>query len=234
MVVVHHRPGYRNAIICLCLITLAAASWLSYRYGMTHGNATRTQVLHERDQIKHEFEGGKHLIESQRQQIANLKISNQVDAKATEEVRQTVASLQSKIADLNERISFYKAVMVPKAHEKGLRIERLQLKATDKPGKYHYGLLLTQLVEKHDYIQGGVKVTLLGTENEQERNIPLTTISSDASGGLKFRFRYFENLAGDLTIPDGFTPTQVEVVVQASGQHPHQVKQKFEWQIDEG
>ena len=234
MVVVPYRPWYRAGIFCIFLVALAAFSWLTYQYGVGQGMATRVQVVRERDEIKKQLKESKALIDSQRQQIADLKVGNQVDARANEEVRQTVASLQSKIADLDEQISFYKAVMLPNADEKGLRIERLDLKATDQPEKYHFSLLLTQIVDKHNYIEGGVQISVLGTQGDQETSIPLAKISAEASNAIKFRFRYFQNIDGDLTIPDGFTPKQFDVVAQAAGRNGQRLEKKFQWHIGEG
>ncbi|HKI73519.1 MAG TPA: DUF6776 family protein, partial [Pseudomonadales bacterium] len=144
-------------------------------------------------------------------------------------------SQQNKIAELNEEIAFYKAVMLPNADEKGLRIERLDLKSMGTPSKYHYNLLLTQIVDKHDYIEGSVKVTLVGTRNDQETSIPLANVSdSVGSDDIKFRFRYFQNIDGDLTVPDGFAPESLKVVAQASGKDGQRIERKFQWHVGEG
>jgi hypothetical protein len=238
MVVVPYRPWYRMGVVCLVLAVMTGSSLFAYWYGMGKGLATRVEVVRERDQIKHQLDESLHLIKDQRQQIADLKVGNQVDAKANEEVRRTVETQQNKIAELNEEIGFYKAVMLPNADEKGLRIERLDVKHTGQPGKYHFSLLLTQIVDKHNYIEGGVQIKLLGTENDTETSIPLAQLGDGPGSGnannIKFRFRYFQNIEGDLTIPDGFQPKEFMVVAQASGRGGQRLEKKFEWHTGEG
>ena len=238
MVVVPYRPWVRVGLFCLVLVVVTGSSLFAYRYGMDKGLATKVEVVRERDQIKRQLDDSLRQLNDQRQQIADLKVGNQVDARANEEVRRTVESQQNKIAELNEEIGFYKAVMLPNADEKGLRIERLDVKDAGQPGKYHYSLLLTQIVDKHDYIEGGVQIKLLGVENDAETSIPLAQLgddpSNDSANNIKFRFRYFQNIEGDLMIPEGFQPKEFMVVAQSTGRGGQRLEKKFEWHIGEG
>ena len=231
MVVVPYRPWYRAAVFSIFIVAVAALGWLTYDFGLNKGVADRVQAIKDRDKIKQQLADSEKKLESQRQQIADLKVGNQVDTKANEEVRQTIASLQSQIADLNEQISFYKAVMLPNADEKGLRIERLDVKSTGQPGQYHFNLLLTQIVDKHNYIDGSVQMTLIGTKGAEQATIPVAT---DGTDNGKFRFRYFQNIDGDVTLPEGFTPTQFDVVAQSSGRGAQKIERKFQWNTGEG
>jgi len=233
MVVVPYRPWYKFGIFCLFLVALTAFSWLTYRYGMSQGLATRVEVIRERDAIKRQLEESGKLIAGMRQQIADLKVGGQIDSRANEEVRQTVEELQNQIAELNEEIRFYKGVMLPNVEEKGLRIERLDLKNEGEPGKYRFSLLLTQVVDKHQYIEGGVHIDLLGTKDNVETKLPLTEISS-AGEVIKFRFRYFQNIDGELTVPEGFQPREFMVVAQSSGRKGQRLEKKFQWSTGEG
>lgn len=231
MVVVPYRPWHKAGIFCLFLLSLGAFSWLTYQYGMDQGLATRVEVIKERDQIKGQLKESLRLIDAQRQQIADLKVGGQIDSRANEEVRQTVESLQNQVAELNEEIRFYKGVMLPNVEEKGLRIERLDLRAGTEPNKVKYSLLLTQVVDKHDYIQGGVQINLVGTQGDTETILPIDQVS-DATNNIRFRFRYFQNIDGEVTLPPGFVPKEIKVVAQASG--GPRLERNFEWQTGEG
>ena len=165
-----------------------------------------------------------------RQEIATLKLGEEVDTKATEEVRETVESLQSDIAELNEEIRFYKGVMIPNAESKGLRIERMNLKPLKEPGHFSYSLLLTQVVDKHDYVQGAVEISLIGKQGEESQQLSLDNISTQNKSAERFRFRYFQNVDGELEIPSGFEPEAVMVIAQSSGNRSQRLEKRFEWQ----
>lgn len=234
MVVVPYRPWYKAGIFCLFVVALAAFSWLTYRYGMDRGMATRVEVVRERDEIKAQLEESRRRIESMRQEIADLKVGGQIDSKANEEVQQTIESLQNQIAEQSEEIRFYKGVMLPNVEEKGLRIERLDLRRGGEPNTWRYNLLLTQVVDKHEYIQGGVSIDVVGLRNDAETRIPLGQISEDASDNIRFRFRYFQNIDGEMKIPEGFQPREIMVVAQASGRNGQRLEKRFEWQTGGG
>ncbi|XOV85931.1 MAG: DUF6776 family protein [Pseudomonadota bacterium] len=227
MVVVPYRPWYKAGIFCLFLIAMAAFSWLTYEYGMREGIATRVEVVRERDELSARLAESVRRIDEMRQEIADLKVGGEIDSRATEEVRETVESLQNEIAELNEEIRFYKGVMLPNVEDKGLRIERLDLRSLDG-GRYRFSLLLTQMVEKHEYIQGGVQVNLVGVASGIEETLPLDTVS-DISNNIRFRFRYFQNIDGELTLPENFEPRAVTVVAQANGRDGQRQERRFQW-----
>jgi len=230
MVVVPHRPYYKASVFAMWLVAVAALSWLTYSYGMDEGIATRFEVIQEREELRKQLSSTEQRITEMRQEIATLKLGEEVDTKATEEVRETVESLQSDIAELNEEIRFYKGVMIPNAESKGLRIERMNLKPLKEPGHFSYSLLLTQVVDKHDYVQGGVEISLIGKQGEESQQLSLDNISTQNKSAERFRFRYFQNVDGELEIPSGFEPEAVMVIAQSSGNRSQRLEKRFEWQ----
>jgi len=174
------------------------------------------------------------MMRSLRQQMADLKLGGQVDSRANEEVRQTVESLQQNIADLKEEVRFYKSVLMPNVEEKGLRIERLDVKATADPRKVRYHLLLTQVVDKHEYIQGGVEMQLVGKRNNEEVRVSLNDAAELGGQPMRFRFRYFQNIDGEFTLPDDFTPVEVMVIANSTGRDSRRLERRFDWHLTEG
>ena len=124
---------------------------------------------------------------------------------------------------------------MPNVGEKGLRIERLDMKASNEPNKFNFSLLLTQVVEKHEYIQGSVVIKLLGQqvgeEGTSEKQYAVTELNGENSEQLRFRFRYFQNIDNQLTVPEGFEPREITIVAQSSGRNSQRLEKKFDWQI---
>jgi len=229
MVVVPHRPWYRVGIFCLFVLAMGAFSYLTYQYGRQQGLDLRVEVVRERDAINRQLEQSNQVIANMRQEIAGLKLGEEVDNRANEEVRQTVEALQSEIADLSEEIRFYKGVMIPNVESQGLRIERLTLENGLQPNQVRYSLLLTQVVEKHDFVQGGVEINVLGTQGDGQMSLKLSEVS-ERSDSVRFRFRYFQNINGEMTLPDGFEPKEVMVVAQANGRNGTRLERRFQWE----
>ena len=230
MVVVPHRPYYKAWIFFLFLAAMMTFSWSTYRYGLAQGLETKIDYLKEKEALQQQLSESERLIQHMRQEVAELKISGQIDSKATEEVQITVGSMQDQIAALEKEISFYKGVMIPNVDEKGLRIERLEMKALKDSKKYSFSLLLTQIVQKHEYIQGKVKINLIGQQGNAEKQYSLSELNGENDASIAFRFRYFQNIDTELTLPEEFEPTEVMIVAQTSGRNSQRLEKKFDWQ----
>lgn len=234
MVVVPHRPIYKTGILLLFVLAMMAFSFLTYEYGMGEGLTLQVEVVKEKDLIKTQLAEATKSVDRMRQEIASLRLGGEVDSRATEEVRQTVETLQDEIAQLNEEIKFYKGVMVPNAEDKGLRIERLSIEDTPDPNKFRYSLLLTQIVDKHDYVQGGVEIALVGSEGDFDLQLSLSDMSQAEKDIIGFRFRYFQNINGELNVPIGFEPRELVIVARSSGRNSQRLEKKFSWQLNGG
>ena len=234
MVVVPHRPVYKAFIFFVFLILMAVFSWLTYHYGKSQGIALKVEVVQERDDIRTQLEDARETIQAMRSAMADLKLREEVDTIATEEVRQTIESLQSRIAQLNEEILFYKGVMAPNVGDKGLRIERINVENTGLPSRFSYSLLLTQLVDKHEYVQGGVRISIGGIEGQKEKIIKLSDLDSTKKESIRFRFKYFQSIEGELSLPKDFQPREIIILAESTGRNKQRLEKKFDWQVTGG
>ena len=230
MVVVPYRPLYKAMIFIAFLFAMVVFGWLTYEFGNNQGLELKVEVVREKDLISKELGEARALISEMRQEIADLTVGGEIDNQANEEVRQTIENQQNLLAAQNEEISFYKGVMLPNVANKGLRIERLDV-SSNVPGRVRYSLLLTQVVDKHDYVQGGVRISLLGQNDGQEETIQVSESGRDKAEAIKFRFRYFQNIIGELQLPEGFVPRKVMVVVQSSGLNAQRLEKTFDWRL---
>ncbi len=230
MVVVPYRPLYKTMIFIAFLFAMAVFGWLTYEYGNNQGLELKVEVVREKDLISKELGEARALISEMRQEIADLTVGGEIDNQANEEVRQTIENQQNLLAAQNEEISFYKGVMLPNVANKGIRIERLDV-SSNVPGRVRYSLLLTQVVDEHEYVQGGVRIFLLGQKDGQEETIQVSESGRDNAEAIKFRFRYFQNIIGEQQLPEGFVPREVLVVAQSSGLNAQRLEKTFDWPL---
>lgn len=234
MKVVPHRPVYKAFVFFAFLVLMSVFSWLTYHYGKSQGIALKVEVVQERNDIRLQLEDARETIQTMRSAMADLKLREEVDTIATQEVRQTIESLQSRIAQLNEEILFYKGVMAPNVGDKGLRIERINLEDTGLPDRFRYSLLLTQLVDKHEYVQGGVRISIGGIEGKKEKIIKLSDLDSTKKESIRFRFKYFQNIEGELSLPKDFQPREIIILAESTGRNKQRLEKKIDWQVSGG
>ena len=232
MRVVAHSPRRRVLVmlgfIAVCVIGIAGG----YRVGTSKADL---------DQI---YMGA--LVELKRANEAELdqlnslmveaNLNREVDRQAAQELRQTIKGLRDELAALNEEVTFYKSVMSPSSIARGLQIAEFDLATTDSNNQYTFHLLLTQVETRRDWIQGSVDFTVQGVirtaesaAGNAEQVLSLTEIGGADSYPLKFRFRYFQDLTGVITLPEGFEPQSVVVTALKRGANTAGLSRSFDW-----
>jgi hypothetical protein len=77
-------------------------------------------------------------------------------------------------------------------------------------------------------------VNVLGLQNGQEVSIPLRSLSDSISDlDIKLQFRYFQNIEGELSLPDGFEPQKVQILAVADGANAKTVQKSFGWLVQD-
>tara|TARA_Y100001970_G_scaffold283406_1_gene398504 strand:+ start:291 stop:1043 length:753 start_codon:yes stop_codon:yes gene_type:complete len=233
MVVVPHRPIVRVTRLLILLGIFGFSGWYAFEYGKNEGLALKVEVVKERDMISEELETSKILIEKMEQEIADLQVGEAIDNRANEEVRGTIEALQEQLARQAEEIKFYKGIMVPNAEEKGLRIERVNISPSGN-NSARYSLLLTQVVDKHNFVQGKVRIFIAGVKDLEEVNYNLSQLDKAKQDSVRFRFRYFQDISGEFVLPEGFDPKEVRVVAESSGARSQKLERSFGWPLNQG
>ena len=230
MVVVPYRPLYKGVVFFVFIILMGVFGRLIYEYGNNQGLELKVEVVREKELVSKQLVEARVLISEMRQQLSDLTLGGEIDNQANEEVRQTIENQRNLLAAQDEEINFYKGVRVPNAGSKGLRIERLDV-SSNAAGKVRYSLLLTQVVDKRGYVEGGVQLSLLGQNDGQEKALQLGEQGRDKAEAIKFRFRYFQNIAGEVQLPRGFVPREFMVVAQSSEPIAQRLEKTFDWPL---
>ncbi len=184
----------------------------------------------ERDQLQEQIMAADQEIRTFRQRVGVLEKGGEVDREAAEGIRQTVKELKIQIATLEEEVSFYKGIMAPSGQDKGLRISKISIQPLDQASKYRYSIMMTQVADNTSYIKGLAAVNFVGLENGKRKIIPLRELDEQINDlGVKFSFRYFQEVAGEVVMPANFKVEQVQVVLQSSGNKAQRVEETIEW-----
>ncbi|XOV83446.1 MAG: DUF6776 family protein [bacterium] len=163
------------------------------------------------------------LIDAQLNLTVLREASNSLREDLTQEIR--------KSARLEEEVTFFKGLMSPSSLTKGLQVAELEVVALPEAGTYNFQLLLTQVALRRGFIAGEVRMDVIGRYADDaaadEAVLSLTELTALDAYPLKFRFRYFQDMQGNLTLPDGFSPARILVTANQSGKEPLQVS--FPW-----
>ncbi|MAE34939.1 MAG: hypothetical protein CMH97_06760 [Oceanospirillaceae bacterium] len=229
LVIVRRAKGYRfwRAFWLAILILVTAGGGYLYGYFDSY---TQMKVLKEENgYLKDGLRTSEKTIEDLSQRVAVLEKGGEVDRQAADGFRDTVKDLKDQVSVLEQEVAFYKGIMAPGSADKGLRISRIDLDAISA-NQYSYAVMMTQVVDNTNYVQGEVAVNVIGLRSGEQEVIALRDLDDNISElGIPFRFRYFQELKGILNLPDGFTPQQLQVVMQSRGQNSQRVEETRNW-----
>jgi hypothetical protein len=224
-----HRYLIYAALVLGALASIGAGWWL-YDLGKLHGAdelrslRTRNGVLEKR--LSKLLQDNKVLHEKS----AILKRSSQIDRQAALGVKDDLATLEEELQAAREEVEFYRGIVSPGDVKPGLRIHRFQLADGVAAGEYRYDLVLTQLKHNDHQVSGVAEWRIVGTLNGEPGELGLADVTRPAVQQLKFKFRYFQDLAGTLYLPDGFEAKKVFLSIRPEGKgNPPPVEQEYDW-----
>ena len=231
--VVPYRPG-RRVMFTLLLLTGAAASaaggW---------GYAYYTSVLAQQGEQAEKRELSAELTDLRREnealkrQIAILNRSSAVDQQTGAELQETLTALRQRVAQLEEDVLFYRQVVEEETEETGLMIAQLDIDATRSPDRYRYKLVMRQQDADGDtYLTGHVNFNLVGQLQDQKVILPLRDLSEfEDELDIRLRFKYFQNIEGELALPEGFQPDRIQIAAVATEPVSKRINEEFGWVV---
>jgi hypothetical protein len=152
-----------------------------------------------------------------------------VDREAKEELARDLNDLQELQADLREEISFYKSIITPPKGKDGLGVYSLKVMPLEG-NMYHFKIVLTQSGKSDSLAQGVVEMRLKGILNGKEKELALKDIRVADTPKLGYKFRYFEELSGSFSLPEGYEPREVTVNLKPSkGKQKTIQDNTFDW-----
>ena len=231
LIIRQYRPWERFRRTMYLLIFIVIVGVGGY-FGGIYGSTNQIKQLSgERDKLNDALVEANQTINTLTQRVNVLEKGGEVDRKATEGIRQTVKELKAQIATLEEEVAFYKGIMAPSSNDKGLRVSKVDILPVEEvDNRFRYSIMLTQVADNSSYISGLAAVNFIGVRNGEKVILPLRDLDENIKDlGVKFRFRYFQEVAGDIVLPRGFVPEQVQVVLQSTGSKAQRVEQTIEW-----
>ncbi|MDT8398845.1 MAG: hypothetical protein RQ899_09545 [Pseudomonadales bacterium] len=233
MVVVPYQPWRTFVIGTSVLLLLLATGFGSYYFGLNQGARKSGNASAERDQLLLDVADYRQQLEALGQELVNSQQASVVDRQALESVQETILSLRGKIVQLEEDVVFYKQILSPENDETGLVIGQLDLFVTGTENRFRYRLELKQLGNNDVPIEGHVNVNILGVQEHEDVSMPLRSLAvSNMPLDIKLQFRYFQNIEGELVIPDNFVPEKVQIIAVAEGRNAKTVQKSFGWLVE--
>ncbi len=243
--VVAHQPWRRPVVVGVtCLIGVFCLV-----LGYALGNDWQITERVSSTLLSKDVEALEGQVSSLESQLIDAELNADVQREASNALREDLSLMRNEVARLEEEVTFYKSLMAPGSLAEGLHISEFDVRPTQIEQQFAFELLLTQVALRRSYIGGAVRLDVIGhydlpnahkdsadkvsgdkesaDKEIDEAVLSLTELSELSAYPVKFRFRYFQDVAGLMTLPEGFQPDRVLVTANQTGKDALQVT--FPW-----
>ncbi|MFD1216038.1 MULTISPECIES: DUF6776 family protein [Microbulbifer] len=232
MKVVPHRPffgAFSMMGVALLVLSTSAGAYFAGQYQL---RKTLDETTRQHEQVLGQLEEVRKENESLRLRAATAEQSVTIGEQASESVREELVQKENQIAELKQEISFYRGIMAPSEGSEGVSIGRFSISQAEDGHRYQYKLLVQQSSARHQVVTGAARFTIIGKEGEEIRRYALADLSEQVeSESIPLRFKYFQNIEGELQLPEGFEPEGVELSLKSSKRRGFNIDQRYGWLV---
>lgn len=229
VIVPARHPLLKRALYVLLIVVLLASGWGAFDYGRSRAGFDSQAAREARDALAARILD----LEAENKRLSGqnavLEQAREIDRRAYGEVDHNLAALQDELLELKQEAAFYRRLVNASEGEKGLQIESVKLQREGETPVLRYRLVLTQYVTPPSFIQGEVHMSLNGLRNGMQAELSQQELLGGDKSALTFRFRHFQELAGSLTLPEGFVPLRLQLKVLPRGGARPPVERSYSW-----
>jgi hypothetical protein len=203
----------------LVLAALAFGAWGAWQVFAPVAGDPRAQQR-EIDKLRED-------LEQQRQRVATLTTSDQISRDANRDLQGAIADRDEEIAGLRADVAFYERLVGATSQRRGLSVHALRVQPQDGPA-WHFASTLTQNLNRGAVSDGTLTLAIEGTRGGRLQKLAWDDLRQQANApGVPYSFKYFQQVDGDVFLPEGLTPVKVTVRLQPRGGAT--IEQSFTW-----
>lgn len=162
-----------------------------------------------------------------KQEVSTLRRSDQISREANRDLERTLAERDEEIAGLRADIAFYERFVGATGQRRGLSVHDLEMRL-QSGDVWQFTATLTQNLNRGAANTGRLTLGIEGTRNDRLEKLAWSGLRKlNNAPGLEYSFKYFQQVEGEVMLPEGFKPLRVTVrLVPAGGSA---VEQSFPW-----
>lgn len=223
--VVHRKPMHIFKKVLLAIALMA----VSLTVGLVVGQWSGKEAVLQNGALLQRLNALEGLQQSLERELAASKLAADVQEQAAQELQQRLTQLLGEKVELENAVSFYRDLMEVGAKREGLRVASFTVLATNTPQIFQFSILVTQIAEKRKYVAGDIQLKVIGILQGGRHEVIFDAKNAVVGFPLKLRFKYFQDLVGQIRLPPDFIPERVSISVQQNGKKT--TGADFEWSL---
>jgi len=231
-----HNPWKTRVIWVLVLLAVGAGSVSLFDYGRYMAGYDSAEADEELGRLAQQHQQLEGEITQLREKKAQVVRAAQIERQAYSELDTNLKVLQAEIIELKEELAFYRGIVSPRDASRGLHLQSFSLEHNGTHS-YRYKVVLTQVLKNDRLASGRVQLQIEGLLNNAPKTLELKTLTrvkgEKPVKELKYRFKYFQNLEGDLHLPTGFRPLRASIQILPGGRKQEMIEKTIDWPTEE-
>ncbi len=164
------------------------------------------------------------------QKNAHLEGASKIERDAYELANQELVRLQQELLAQKEELVFYRGIVSPKDAALAVNLQSFEVRKKNNQNQYSYKMILTKSGKSTKKIYGGANIVIRGENGGSVSELALTDLRLENPGkDTKFAFRYFQVFEGDIALPDGFQPYEVEIGIKPTTKKVKSFSETISW-----
>jgi hypothetical protein len=229
LIIKSHQPLRHRLKIAGIAAASMLCAWAIYEYGFLKAGYDNESLYSERDLLREQIGIVRDESRQLRERIATVERAGQIDKQAYGEVERSLKEAQNEMLELKSEVAFYRSIVSPAETASGLTITSFRLAGIGEAHSYRFKLVLSQLKTNEQVVKGYARIVWEGLMDGVQKQLELKELSGGALDQLKLRFKYFQNIEGDVVLPESFLPSRVVVEVVPEGKDATPFKKSFGW-----
>ena len=223
--VVHRKPMHIFKKVLAAIAFMA----VSLAVGLAVGQWSGKEAVLQNGALLQRLNALEGLQQSLERELAASKLAADVQEQAAQELQQRLTQLLGEKVELENAVSFYRDLMEVGAKREGLRVASFTVLATNTPQIFQFSILVTQISEKRKYVAGDIQLKVIGILQGGRQEVIFDAKNAVVGFPLNLRFKYFQDLVGQIRLPSDFIPERVSISVQQNGKKT--AGADFEWSL---
>ena len=226
-----YSPRVKLFITGLIVIALLVTGGVIYNHGLSMAGFESLTALRRQQGLQEVVAQLKQDNQTLQESLARAERSLQMDQTAYQDLDRSLKGSSQEIVRLREELNFYRNIISPPNKRSGLRIQSLKLESaaldgTTATSKYHYKIVLIQALKHDRKISGKARFEIIGVQAGQNTTL---RFPKAADKPISFSFKYFQDIEGQIELPQNFEPRRIKVNVTSRGRNAQSIEQVYPW-----
>lgn len=224
---------WRNSLLLLLLTLFVATAWGWFEYGRYHAGFDLLTTMQRHEASQETIRALEEQVAHLRGEKAILERGSKVEREAYKQLELTINQLRGEFSEQEGQLAFYQGIVSPSSISEGLNVDEFVITAGKEPGRYVYKLVMTQVLNNSYIATGQVELLLEGEQDGVGKILNIRALSGESGSDYKFRFKYFQNIEGEMALPQGFIPGNITIRVKPAGNKYKRLEKQLEWPLKE-